>query len=448
MQTLIAFLLALGILVTIHEYGHFWVARKNGIKVLRFSIGFGKPLLRWNGKDGVEYVIAMLPLGGYVQMLGEDDEEVAEKDRHLAYASKSVAARMSVVLAGPIANLILAVVLYWIVFLPSQQVLKPVLGKVAESSLIETAGLQEGDQLLKVSGDEVVGWSDIQLQLLKHLGDDKPVEVLIQKSNSNVTELRRLDLSDWKLDESNPNILGDLGISPSLPKLMPIVGLLSDDGAAKSAGIVVNDQIVSLNGESIESWQDLVVEVRGRPDQKVQIEVIRNQQVQPIFLTLGSMEENGKKYGLLGAGVARQEADASYYRTIDYSPIEALEKGVERTWYMAKLTLGMIGKMLTGHVSPKTVSGPLSIAQGAGQAAGFGFFAYVGFLAYISLSLGVLNLLPVPVLDGGHAVLLGLEWLRGKPLSQGSELLFRQIGLFLILGLTALAIYNDIMRLI
>jgi regulator of sigma E protease len=440
-------LIALGVLVTIHEFGHFWVARRCGVKVLRFSIGFGTPLLRWHDRQGTEFVVAAIPLGGYVKMLDEREAEVAPEQFSQAFNRKPVGQRIAIVAAGPLANFMLAFVFFWLLAMLGSQQVRPVIGAVAPASLAASAGLLAGQELVAINGQPVTGWAAVNLQLVRRLGESGTLEVLVREADSNVQSLHQLQLHDWLQGVAEPDPISALGVQPWRPEITPILAELDPDGPAFAAGFKVGDRLLSLNAEPLTQWQQVVDKVRGLAGQRVLFSVQRGDQVIEVPVTLAARGDAAALSGYLGAGVQAPEWPAEMLRKVSFNPAEAVVEGLQRTWTMSALTLDSMKKMLIGQLSVKNLSGPITIAKVAGASAQSGIGDFLNFLAYLSISLGVLNLLPIPVLDGGHLLFYLVEWVRGRPLPERVQAWGMQIGISMIVGVMLLALVNDLGRL-
>lgn len=451
----LAFLVALGLLISIHEFGHFWVARRVGVKVLRFSVGLGRPLWKRIGKvDDTEFVVAALPLGGYVKMLDEREGNVPAADLHRSFNRQPVWARAAVIAAGPLANIILAIAAYWLVMMVGISGLAPLLGKVEPNSAAADAGFSFEDRLLSVNGKETPSWADARLALIDaSLSSDEPLDIEVQSVDGTVSMLQLPVDGTSMMDATDEDPLLKLGLRGWRPEIKPIVGLLVEGGAAEAAGFEVDDLIVRINDTPIESWYDMVLSVQPNPDTPLVVQVNRGGRLIDLAVTPKAAEVGGQTVGQIGVGQNQStspEFAASLERArvvVRYSPLKALGKAVSRTWEMSVLTVRMMGKLLTGQLSVKNISGPVSIAQFAGQSVSVGFDHYVNFIAMISLSIAILNLLPIPVLDGGHLVFLLYEAIRGKPLPENIQIMGYQIGLVLLGSLMFLAFYNDFWRL-
>lgn len=443
---IIGTLVALGVLVTFHEYGHFWVARRCGVKVLRFSVGFGRPLVRWHDRHGTEFVIAAIPLGGYVKMLDEREGDVPSALLNQTFNRKTVRQRFAIVSAGPLANFLLALVFFWVLAMLGSEQVRPVVGAVEVGSLADRAGLLPGQEIIEINGKPTAGWSEVNLQLIRRLGESGSLQMLV-RANGDQPQQLQLELKDWLKGAEEPDPIGSLGIRPWRPAIAPIVAQLDPDGPAQSAGVRLGDRLVSLDGNRLSEWQEVIDRVRPLGGQTVLLQVERDAQVIDVPLTLAERGEGEKRRGYLGAGVAGGEWPAEMLRNVSHGPVEAVGEGIRRTWSMSVLTLDSLKKMLFGELSVKNLSGPITIAKVAGASAQSGVGDFLNFLAYLSISLGVLNLLPIPVLDGGHLLFYLVEWVRGRPLSDKVQGWGVQIGISLVVGVMLLALVNDLGRL-
>ena len=446
-QTLLATLVTLGILVTIHEWGHYWVARRCGVRVLRFSVGFGKPLFSWRGKDQTEYVIAAIPLGGYVRMLDEREDTVPAEWQGQAFNTKPVMQRIAIVAAGPIVNLLFAVLAYWFLFVVGTSVIIPKVGEVRPGSPVALAGLSPGEEIKSINGYKVDSWDQVNLRLAALIGDTRAIEIEASEPGRSVRNYT-VQLTDWRVDLERESPVMALGFIPWRPDVEPVLGQLLDDGRAAQAGLQSGDRILRVDGEPADTWQGLVELIQSSAEQSRIFEIERSGRVLTLEVTPASrVAEDGSVSGFIGAGVQIPEWPESMQREIRYGPVTALVMGVERTGQMIVLTLDSIRKMFIGIISVKNLSGPITIAKVAGDSAASGLETFISFLAYLSISLGILNLLPIPMLDGGHLMYYMVELIRGKPVSEQIQMLGLKIGMFLLFSLMALAIFNDIARL-
>ena len=443
LQTVFVALATFATVVAFHEYGHFWMARRAGVKVLRFSIGFGRPLVRWQGKDDTEYVIAAIPLGGYVRMADERDDEIAEEDLPRAHNRQSVSKRMAIAAAGPIANFLLAIVVLWGLFLRGEVGIVPEIDAVIANSLAETAGLQAGQEIIAIDGRETPTVAAVNFALLERLGDSGTLTVAARYPGADVVTQSEVRISQWLKGEEEPDLLRALGVTFRMPAVLPLVGGLTDDGAAADAGFIEGDLIISADGEVIPLWADWVTYVRARPDQTIVVEIERGGTRQRLSVTPAAAVAEGERIGMVGMSVALPVIPDAQQRHFDRGPVEALLASVKRTGDLVAFTFKSIGRMLQGLISPNNLSGPITIAKVAASTAEAGWVAWFGFLALLSVSLGALNLLPIPVLDGGHLVFYGFEAILGKPLPDRVQMAGYQVGLVLVLSIMVFALYND-----
>lgn len=446
LQTVLIALATFAIVVTVHEYGHFLVARLNGVKVLRFSIGFGRSLVTWRGRAGTEYVIAALPLGGYVRMADEREGDVDEADLPLAFNRQPVWSRMAIAAAGPLANFLLAVVVLWALFLRGEAGLVPLIGAVEPESLADMAGLESGHEIVSIDGRVTPTVSAVNFALLERLGDSGQISVAIRRPGSDVSRESSVAIFQWLKDQEEPNLLETFGVSIQLPLVIPRVGGLSEDGAAIKAGFQVNDLIISADGQDMTLWMDWVQHVRARPDMPTSVTVERAGVRQNLVVTPAPIEATGEIVGAVGMSVALPEIPEAQQRRFERGPLEALWAALERTGDLVGFTFTSISRMLQGLISPANLSGPLTIAQVAASTAEAGWVAWFGFVALLSVSLGALNLLPIPVLDGGHLVFYVIEALIGRPLPERIQLVGYQMGLVMVLSIMVFALYNDISK--
>ncbi len=440
-------LVALGVLVTFHEFGHFWVARRCGVKVLRFSVGFGMPLLRWHDRRGTEFVIAAIPLGGYVKMLDEREGEVPADQLDQSFNRKTVRQRIAIVAAGPIANFLLAMVFFWVLAMLGSQQVRPVIGAVEADSIAAKAGLVAGQEIVSIDGEPTTGWGAVNLQLVRRLGESGTVNVVVREQDSSAETPRELALDHWLKGADEPDPIKSLGIRPWRPSLPPVLAELDPKGPAQAAGLKTGDRLLALDGQALVDWQQVVDLVRVRPDTKIMLKVEREGAQIDVPVTLSVRGEAKAAGGYLGAGVKSPDWPPSMVREVSFGPLAAIGEGAKRTWTMSVLTLESLKKMLFGELSVKNLSGPITIAKVAGASAQSGVADFLNFLAYLSISLGVLNLLPIPVLDGGHLLFYLVEWVRGRPLSDRVQGWGIQIGISLVVGVMLLALVNDLGRL-
>lgn len=446
-MTVFYFLLAISLLVVIHEYGHFWVARRCGVFVKRFSVGFGKPLWTFTDKHGTEFSIAPIPLGGYVSMLDEREAEVPAEQLHMAFNRKSPWQRIAIAAAGPAANFIFAIAAYWFLFLSGLSGLVPVVGDVQQDSPAAIAGVQVSDEITAVNGKPTPTWEDVNWQLVSFLGETTDIQLTLTSSDGAHYDVR-VGVENWLAVDEIPDPISALGLEPRRFKIPVTLAEVKAGGAAERAGLQAKDTIVAANGQPVESWSSWVELVKHSAEQTMQLTVVRDQQELIVSITPDSQTaEDGTVYGFVGAMVAIPEYPADWVRKRQFGVIDAFGMSLQKTWETTYFTLASFGKILAGQLSVKNLSGPVTIAKVAGATAAGGLESFVGFLALLSVSLGVLNLLPVPVLDGGHIVFSLAEIVRGKPLSEQFQMMAVKVGMFLLIGLMLVAFYNDLSRL-
>ncbi len=441
------FLIALGVLITVHEYGHFLVARRLGVKVLKFSLGFGKPL--WSrrlGRDQTEFVVAILPLGGYVKMLDEREEQVAPEERHRAFNQQSLGVRAAIVAAGPICNLLFAVLAYWLVLVWGETGLRPLVDMVDRGSIAEQAGFKSGDEILAIGNRPSPTWESVVYGLLAESLKSGGIAVRIRRDDEQET-VRWLSAEQLQRITEDGQVMHRLGLSPKRPALPPVLGEVISGEAADEAGLRQGDRILTADGIPVADWSSWVELVRAKPGQRIQIEIQRQDGRQWLYLIPRITGAEHEAVGRIGASVQIPEGFQDQYRVqMRYGPVEALGEAARRTWEMSALMLNMFGRMLIGQASIDNLSGPIAIAESAGRSASYGLSYFFKFLAVVSISLGVLNLLPIPILDGGHLFYLMMEWIKGSPLSDRIMDIGQRIGLAILLSLMTLAMYVDISR--
>jgi len=456
--SVLALIVTLGILVTIHEFGHFWVARRCGVKVLRFSIGMGKAVKSWIGRDGVEYVIAPIPIGGYVKMLGQEDiavadtKEIPTSQQHLCFAYKPLWQRMAIVAAGPIANFLLAIFIYWLINISyGINGIAPVINGISENSSADRAGLQVGDEIIAVDSEETIIWQQVSLQMLNRLGETGELVVTVNPYDSSTSRDITIPIQAWLRSDVEPDPVTDLGIVRL--EIPARIAEVVTGGRAERDGLRAGDEIISVNGESILGWSHWVAVIRSNPELALDVIVKRGEseaglEIRPELVRLS----NGTAIGRIGASVQEtalsEILDSEMQRHISFNAFTAIQPALQETWNNSVFVLDSIKKMVIGLISVRNINGPITIAQVAGETASYGLEVYLGFLALLSICLGVFNLLPIPVLDGGHLFYYTVEAIMGRPVPERVQTWGLQLGLSLIFGIMILAIYNDINRLL
>lgn len=440
-----AFIVALGILVAVHEWGHFYVARKCGVQVERFSIGFGKPIWRKTSKSGTEYVIAMIPLGGYVRMLDGRIDDVPPELEDKAFNNKPVLQRMAVIAAGPGVNFIFAFFALWLMYLVGLETVKPVVKQVEPESIAAIAGVQPGDEIIKVGDRNTPDWEAVNLEIVSNIGAEK-ANVTV-KNSSNVEKELTFTLGSWNFDPDSESPLSGLGLTPYRPDATLTVGFVGEGSAAQQAGLKPGDELLALNGAKLSSWERLVDVIVESPGENISLDIQRDGQQLTLDATIARRDTPQGQSGYLGVSPTFEPWPEGYVFTHQYGIIEAIGKALDKTWRLMTLSVEMIGKLITGDVSVKNLSGPISIAQGAGTSAGYGLAYFLSFLALISVNLGIINLLPLPMLDGGHLMFFIVEWITGKPVPEAVQEWGYRIGGVLLFMIMGIAIFNDIARI-
>ena len=445
---IVAAILLLGPLIAIHEFGHYWVARKLGVKVLAYSIGFGPTLLKWTSKkSGIQYQLSALPLGGYVKMLDEREGNVAEADLPYAFNRQSPWKRIAIVAAGPLINLLFAIVLFWILFLPSQEQLNTRIGKVLPNTPAAQVDLHVGDKVLTVDGEQTPTWEKLNFALVDRAGETGQILMTVDRDGTQKSVA--LPIHNFLKDQSQ-SALDILGFLPYRPQMPAVIHQLSEDGAAIRQGMKVGDQILSINGIKMNDWFDVVDVVQKSPEKLLNIDVLRNgQMVHLQVMPQGKRDNMGNTTGMLGvqSNPAKVNIPNDYKQTIQYNPAQALGMAVDKTTQISGMILNSIVKMFRGLIGLENLSGPITIAKVAGQSAEMGWQTFISFMALMSVSLGILNLLPIPMLDGGHLVYYFIEAIRGKPVSEQIQMMGLKIGMVLLGSMMLLALFNDFMRL-
>lgn len=444
----LAFLFAIAILIAFHELGHFWVARRLGVKVLKFSIGFGKSLWRWQDKTGTEFVISAIPLGGYVRMLDENEGPVSKEELSQAFNRQSVWTRMAIVAAGPLANLLFAVLAYWLMFVIGVTAIVPVIGSVLPESAAAKANIHKNNEIVAIDGKRTPSWMAVRLALLSRIGENGKLLLTLRDIHSEFPQNRTISLQRELFNTVDPAPIRTLGITPYIPPMSLVVASVLANGPAAKAGMMVNDEILRVDNQRMEDWFHFVSYIKTHAEKPIRVIALREAKKISLTVTPNKQEDkDGKIFGYIGIQSMPLEWPANMQRELRYSFFYAWLPALEKTGSMTLLTFKMLGKMVVGQLSLRAISGPIGIAQAAGQTASIGFPYYLSFLALVSISLGVLNMLPIPLLDGGHFFYYVIELLRGRPVSAKTRLIGTRLGISLLLGLTVLAVYNDVIRL-
>ncbi|NOY66159.1 MAG: RIP metalloprotease RseP [Gammaproteobacteria bacterium] len=440
----VSFIIALAILIAVHEFGHFWVARRCGVKVLKFSIGFGKPIWQRKSKvDGTEYILAAIPLGGYVKMLDERESEVEEIEKPLAFNNKPVWARFLIVAAGPAFNFIFAIIVLWVMYMSGIHGLKAMVGKITPASYASKAGFEYGDQIQKIDGKITTDWNRVRLALLNAALDEETINISVLDKD-NQPKIRNMNLSGLSDPVEQKDLIKAIGLSYWSP--LAELGEPVKAGPAYKAGLKEGDVVIQVDDKPVKFWSEWVQSVRDHPSSRIMVKVERDGSILSLPLDVGAMEKDGKTIGLAEVRLPKRYWSMLEVE-IEYNPVEALQAGIVRTWDMSVLMLRVLGRIVIGESSLRNISGPLTIAQYAGDTASLGIVPFLSFLAIVSISLGVLNLLPIPVLDGGHLFYYIIEMITGKQVSEQFQSAAQQLGIFLLVALMGLAFYNDILRL-
>jgi len=448
LHTIVAFIVALGVLIVVHEYGHYLVARLCGVKVLRFSVGFGRALATWRvGRDQTEWVVAAVPFGGYVKMLDEREGPVAPAEAHRAFNRQGVLQRLLIVVAGPAFNFLFAIAVYAGLYMTGLPEARPLLGEPPVATHAHAAGVRRGDLVRAVDGQSITTWQELRWRVLQAALQRERVALEVLDERDHISQLT-LDLSDFPASEVESDVLERVGLRLFRPVLAPVLGQVVTGSAAQAAGLVEGDRITHIDGTPVDTWDDLVREVRRRPATRALLSVRRGGSGLTLEVTPEAVSSGGAQVGRIGAAPAIPPSHAErIFTEVRYGPLQSLRRAVAKTWDISVFSLRMLGKMLLGEVSWKNLSGPVTIADFAGQSAQLGWIPYVTFLALISISLGVLNLLPIPPLDGGHLMFYLIEVLKGSPASERIVEFGQRVGIALLLLLMAFAFYNDLTRL-
>ena len=449
-----SFIVAIALLIAVHEYGHFWVARRLGFKVLRFSIGFGRPICRWRGADGTEYWLSRVPLGGYVKLLDEREGPVPDEERHRAFNRRPIPQRIAVLVAGPAFNFLFAICAYWALFVAGVPGIKPFIGEVTPGSPAAEAGLLEEDLILSVDAQPVETWQGTVLALLDSILDGGDVNLQVMDATGDKRRVM-VDLRNKAAELTEPDALfSGIGISPLMPRFPAVIGEVVAGEPAERAGLKIDDRVVAVNSEPVASWEDWVRFLRARPGEDVTVTVERGGELVALALSIGIADEDGRAIGRIGAAInadvrsaATAQARERFSAEQRYPIGTAFLQGAQKTWSMSALTLRMLWRMIIGDVSVKNLSGPINIATYAGNSAQAGIGSFTMFLALISISLGIINLMPIPLLDGGQIVYQLVEAVKGSPMSERALVVGQQVGILVLLLIMSVAFYNDLSRI-
>ncbi|MFB6434838.1 MAG: sigma E protease regulator RseP [Candidatus Malihini olakiniferum] len=441
-----AFIIALSVLITVHEFGHFWVARRCGVKVERFSLGFGKAIWRWQDRLGTEFIIALIPLGGYVKMLDGRLDTVLSEQHHLSFNRKTVWQRAAIISAGPIANVVFTIIVYWLVFIIGVPGIRVVVGEIVPNSIADVAQILPSMELKAVNGIETPDWETARLALIGKIGDNSvTLDVAAFGSSSVVRKI--LDLRDWQFNPDNQDPFFSLGILPRMPEINAVLTQIQEGSAAQKAGLQVGDKIVKVEGHLLTRWGLFSSMVRNKPNMDIALDIERNSKMLSLVLTPDTKTTGGRVEGFAGV-VPKVIPLPEEYRTIrQYGPFSAIYQAADKTWQLMRLTVSMLGKLTTGDIKLNNLRGPISIAQGASMSADYGVIYYLMFLALLSVNLGIINLFPLPVLDGGHLLFLLVEKLKGRPVSERVQEFCYRIGTVALMLLMGLTLFNDFSRI-
>ncbi len=446
MYSFLVFIIAITLLVGVHEYGHFLLARLCKVQVLQFSLGFGPALWRRHAKSGVEYRIGMIPLGGYVKMLDERAGPLPEAQQHNAFNRQPVWKRTIILLAGPVFNLVFAFVIYWSVAVIGYPQVVPRIGTISPGSIAAATGLKTGEQILQIGSEATHSWNDVEMALVENNGAKEPITLKVSDKNHHTRTLA-LNLNQWVLDDIHPDPLGSLGIEPYFPNIPPVVDSVESDSPAERAGLLAEDKIIAINHHAISNWRMALDTIQANPNKTVVMTVERAGKNKSMSVTLDSHRQDGKDIGYLGVSSQPIDWPPGMLHQVRYSVIDAIIPAAQKTNDSIMLTLKLLGKLVTGNLSWHGLSGPIGIAQAAGSSASLGIVAFLFFLAMVSVSLGVVNLMPIPILDGGQLVFCWIESIIRRPIPERVQIIGMQIGIIFMLGVMTLALYNDIIRL-
>ncbi|EKO3666746.1 sigma E protease regulator RseP [Vibrio metschnikovii] len=443
----VAFIVALGILVAVHEYGHFWVARKCGVKVEKFSIGFGRAIWKRMGKDGTEYSISVVPLGGYVKMLDSRVDDIPREQYPFAFDKKSLWQRTAIVAAGPAFNFLFALFAYWLVFIIGVPAVKPVIGDVAPYSIAAEAGVKPGMEIKAVSGVKTLDWESVNMGLIRHIGNQSLTLTVASPDDIGIEQIKTFDLASWNFNPETESAMGALGFKPFVPEVSTVLATISAGSAGAKAGLQVGDRLTHINGQAVSSWQQAVTEIQAHPNQTLEIGIERDRQRLTLTLVPDARSVSGQTIGFAGIAPQMAEWPPGYRFELQFGVIDSIGKAFAKTGQVIDLTISMLKKLIVGDVGLNNLSGPISIAKGAGTTADYGLVYFLGFLALISINLGIINLVPLPMLDGGHLLFFAIEAVIRRPVPEKIQEIGYRLGGVIIFSLMAVAIFNDFTRL-
>lgn len=443
-----SFIVALGILVAVHEFGHFWVARRCGVKVERFSIGFGKSLWSRIGKDGTEYNVSVIPLGGYVKMLDSRVDDITQEIQHCAFDKKSLWKRTAIVAAGPAFNFLFAIFAYWLVFLIGVPAVKPVIGQVTPYSIAAQGGLEPGMELKTISGVQTADWESVNMGLVSHIGDERLTLTVAPADEVGFEQQLTFDISQWQFDPEKESAMSALGFQPFRPAISLTLQTISPDSAGEKAGLRAGDTLTAMNGQTIDDWPQVVDAIRAHANEPLKLDVMRNGELMSLTIVPDSREiKGGESIGFAGIAPEVAEWPQNYRFDLQFGVFESIGKAIDKTGQVVDLTVTMLKKLIVGDVGLNNLSGPISIAKGAGATADYGLVYFLGFLALISVNLGIINLVPLPMLDGGHLLFFAIEAVIRRPVPEKVQEMGYRLGGAIIFTLMAVAIFNDFARL-
>lgn len=444
---IVASVLGIFVVILIHELGHFFVARWCGVRVEKFSIGFGKALWSWRDKKGTEYVLAMIPLGGYIKMFGEGDEVTTTAESVYAYNRKPLLTRMAIVFAGPCMNFFLGVVLFAVVYMIGVIHIKPVIGKVVPNSIAAQSGLKHRDEIVEINGTRTVNWQQVMMAIVQRIGDRGKMTMTVRPAGSQKTEIRRLPLNNWMIDKRNPQLFESLGFEPFIPNIPPVIARVLPGSPAEQAGLRRGDRIIALDDHKIDSWLRMLELVQKAPDKQITLLIKRGDQQLRILIKTGNRRIQGKVMGYIGVASVSPKWPPGMRAELKYSPITAWWPALKQAWGMIVFNFIVLIKMIIGKISIAMLGGPITIFKVAGQASLGGLSIYLGFIGFISVTLAFINVLPIPGLDGGHLLFHIIEGIFRRPIPEKIQLILLRVGILILILIMVQATLNDLLRL-